>query len=88
MLDNLLTEADLIIKYEVLNKWFDYGSQNHIESIIGLDITRKHMQGCKSSPEYNMRLREVNNYYSSFTKSLGLDMPVMIYKDFDEVQAV
>jgi len=88
MLDNLLTESELVDQYEVLVKWFEYGSRNYIESVIGLELTRKHMKGLKSLPHYNLHLQDVNQYYMVFKKSMGNDMPIIEVPNYDEVQAI
>ena len=90
MLDNLLTEDLLVLKYEKCIDWFEYGSQNHIESLIGLDITKKHMFGIKDNVEFKNNLEEVNNYYNSFKRRLGiLEMPSQLRANvYDEVPAV
>lgn len=88
MLENQLTEQDLINKYEVLMNWFEYGSRNHIEVVIGLDITRKHLHGCKTCPEYNLKLEQCRTYYKVFQKTIGNDMPIIDQTKYNQVPAV
>lgn len=78
MLENTLTETQLIDKYELLLNWFEYGSMNHIETVIGFEVTRRHLSGCKSSPEYKMKLGECIGYFNKFSNKIGDDMPLMV----------
>lgn len=86
MLEDIMTEDQLIDQYEVLLQWFVLGSMDHIETTIGYEISKDYISQSKTTNDYNYRVQECVSYYNKMRTRMGLNAPIL--KPYNSEEAV
>lgn len=77
MLEGIITEGELMDKYEVLLQWFELGSMDHIETTIGYEISKDYICQAQTPQDYDYRVRECVTYYNKMRKRMGVNIPII-----------